>query len=156
MAEKLSDNFSFEELTTTEHRDLLDRNREEAKQYIPKLKRVAVELLEPIRTKYGKVWVNSGFRGPELNKAIGSVPTSQHLAGEAADITIDGIDTDEKKLQVFDWICDESDIEFHQLLIEQNGCVHISLVTGNNDGEIARYDNTTKKKVILRSNYTAV
>ena len=45
-------------------------------------------VLDPARGKWGKpIHVSSGYRCPELNKAVGGVPTSQHLKGEAADIT---------------------------------------------------------------------
>ena len=45
-------------------------------------------VLDPAREKWGKpIHVSSGYRCPELNKAVGGVPTSQHLKGEAADIT---------------------------------------------------------------------
>lgn len=44
-------------------------------------------VLDPLREKWGKpITVNSGYRCPELNRAVGGVATSQHLKGEAADI----------------------------------------------------------------------
>lgn len=44
-------------------------------------------LLEPLRLRYGKpIRVNSGYRSPELNKAVGGSDNSQHMRGEAADI----------------------------------------------------------------------
>ncbi len=45
-------------------------------------------LLEPLRQAYGKpLHVNSGYRCPPLNRAVGGVSSSQHLKGEAADIS---------------------------------------------------------------------
>lgn len=45
-------------------------------------------ILDPLRDMYGKpIIVNSGYRSPELNKAVGGVETSQHVQGLAADIT---------------------------------------------------------------------
>jgi len=45
-------------------------------------------VLDPARERWGKpIHVTSGYRCPALNKAVGGVPTSQHLKGEAADIT---------------------------------------------------------------------
>ena len=35
--------------------------------------------------------VNSGYRSPEHNKAIGGAKNSQHVKGNAADIVVDGI-----------------------------------------------------------------
>lgn len=44
-------------------------------------------VLQPLRDAWGKpLKVNSGYRCKALNAAVGGVPTSQHLKGEAADI----------------------------------------------------------------------
>lgn len=44
-------------------------------------------ILQPLRDAYGKpIIVNSGYRSPELNKAIGGAKNSQHKLGQAADI----------------------------------------------------------------------
>jgi len=48
------------------------------------------EVLEPARERLGKpIVVNSGFRCPIHNAAVGGVANSQHMKGEAADITCD-------------------------------------------------------------------
>lgn len=48
---------------------------------------LVTEVLDPARRKYGKpVIVNSGFRCPIHNSAVGGVNQSQHTKGEAADI----------------------------------------------------------------------
>ena len=45
------------------------------------------EVLDPLRAQYGKpIKVNSGYRCPLKNKAVGGASQSQHIAGEAADI----------------------------------------------------------------------
>ena len=46
-------------------------------------------VLDPARERYGKpIKVNSGYRCPLKNKAVGGVANSQHLKGEAADISV--------------------------------------------------------------------
>ena len=46
-------------------------------------------VLDPLRDAWGgPIKVNSGYRCPVLNKAVGGTPGSQHLRGEAADITV--------------------------------------------------------------------
>lgn len=56
-----------------------------------------ITLLENIRTEWGKfcerhrienpaIRVTSGYRSPELNKAVGGVKTSAHVDGYAADL----------------------------------------------------------------------
>ena len=48
---------------------------------------LVVNVLQPLRTALGvEMPVNSGYRCPELNEAVGGAPTSQHMKGEAADI----------------------------------------------------------------------
>lgn len=57
-----------------------------------------IEKLEQIRTRYGQpLVINSGYRCPDHNKAIGSHPSSTHTQGLAADIapkiiTVDSLD----------------------------------------------------------------
>lgn len=81
-------------------------------------------VLQPLRDVIGPIHINSGYRCPELNKAIGGVPTSQHQKGEAADIRSDKFSARE--------ICDaviNSDIPFDQLIFERKGStewVHVS------------------------------
>lgn len=44
-------------------------------------------VLQPLRDAWGEpLKVNSGYRCKALNAAVGGVPTSQHVKGEAADI----------------------------------------------------------------------
>lgn len=53
-----------------------------------------VKLLENIREAAGgkAVTINSGYRSPEHNKAVGGVSNSQHVKGTAADIVVAGTD----------------------------------------------------------------
>jgi hypothetical protein len=82
-------------------------------------------LLDPIRTKWGKpIKVNSGYRCSKLNRIVGGVSTSQHVLGEAADITV-GSSEENKKL--FEMIL-SMNILFDQLILEDGGkWIHISL-----------------------------
>lgn len=44
-------------------------------------------ILEPLRKEWGSgLTINSGFRCPNLNKAVGGSTTSAHLTGYAADV----------------------------------------------------------------------
>ena len=46
------------------------------------------KVLDPLRARWGKpLKVNSGYRCPRLNAAVGGVITSQHTKGEAVDVT---------------------------------------------------------------------
>jgi hypothetical protein len=84
-------------------------------------------VLQPLRDAMGEsIKIGSGYRCPQLNKAVGGVPNSQHVKGEAADLCIDG---DMKKgKRWFEWI--KSHCDFDQLIMEHNSkgtyWVHVS------------------------------
>lgn len=53
-----------------------------------RLRQLVDYVLDPLREAYGRpIYVNSGYRCPALNRAVGGVAHSRHLTGEAADIT---------------------------------------------------------------------
>ena len=52
------------------------------------VERLVEAVLDPLRQEFGMpIYVNSGYRSSALNAAVGGVQSSQHLRGEAADIT---------------------------------------------------------------------
>jgi len=143
----LSPNFTFEELTRTDNRTLLQKNRDMANAdpaIKANLTRVAVELLEPIRALFKvPVQVNSGYRCPELNASVGGSATSQHVLGEAADIVIKGYETEALEVEAVRKILrEEPGFMFGQMLVEF-GCIHVSLGTKR---EVAHYDVPSKTK----------
>jgi putative chitinase len=89
----LSKNFSFAELTHTDHRSL-DNTPNEGE--IENLRRLAA-FLELVKTQLGgrAVLVNSAFRSAAVNAAVGSSDKSQHRLGTAADIRVPGMTPDE-------------------------------------------------------------
>jgi hypothetical protein len=83
--------------------------------------------LEQLRRRWNNLYgegddpiiINSGFRSPAVNKAVGGVPTSNHLTGCAVDIRCVGI---EQALRYAAILLDISDLnkeDFDELLIEQ-------------------------------------
>ena len=51
------------------------------------VKELVDTVLQPLRDRVGHpLRINSGYRCPELNRAVGGVATSQHVRGEAADV----------------------------------------------------------------------
>ena len=143
----LSEHFTFEELTRTDIRPLLDKNRKlarETPEVLANLTRVAKELLEPIRGVFqAPIQVNSGYRCPELNAAVGGSATSQHVRGEAADIVIRGYESEAQELDAVRRILKAlPNLQFGQMLVEF-GCIHVSL---GSKREVAYYDVPTKTK----------
>lgn len=56
---------------------------------LPNVERLVREVLDPLREWYGRpIYVNSGYRCPQLNRAVGGVADSFHLTGCAADIDV--------------------------------------------------------------------
>ena len=99
-------------------------------------------VLEPVRAKFDKpIIVTSGYRSPELNRAIGSKSdTSQHCKGEAVDFEIAGV----SNLQVALWI--QNNCDFDQLILEfwkdddpNAGWVHCSFKEGSNRKQVLTY-----------------
>lgn len=89
----LSEHFTLEELTHTDHRTLDNTpNIDE----LANLKRLA-QFLESVKTALGgkPIMVNSAFRSKAVNDAVGSKDTSQHRTGCAADIRVPGMTPDE-------------------------------------------------------------
>ena len=83
MSTKLTPHFTFEEMTVTKTGF---KNVPNVSQ-INHLRMLCVNILEPLRERIGQpIHVNSAFRSPLVNKAVGGVATSQHLSGDAADI----------------------------------------------------------------------
>lgn len=99
---------------------------------IENLNRLCDFVLQPVRNYFGRsVVINSGYRSPALNRAIGGAKKSQHVLGQAADIEIPGIPN--KDVAV--WIRDN--LNFDQLILEfydptegpASGWVHVSYVS---------------------------
>lgn len=110
-------------------------------QTVDNLKILVTDLLDPLRIKWGKpLIVSSGYRCPEVNKAVGGVNNSQHLEGRAVDLDIGTIE-DNKKL--FEFIA-TSGLAFDQLILENKGqWVHVSYNINKNRQKILHL-NVTK------------
>lgn len=119
----MSKYFTIEELChsdTANARGIDNIPTEEVKE---NLEALIENVLDPVREWYGKpIYVNSGYRCPELNKAVGGVNNSQHVNGQAADIDV--FDEKENK-KIFDYIVNY--LNFDQCLWENNGAwIHVS------------------------------
>ena len=65
----------------------LDINNTPTKQHKENMVKIAEEVFEPLRMYVGgPVKINSFYRSPELNKAIGGSIKSQHCQGQAIDL----------------------------------------------------------------------
>ena len=123
----LSEHFSLEELTHTDHREF---NNEPNESEIENLKRLA-NFLEQIKTILGgkPIMVNSAFRCKQVNDAVGSKDSSQHRIGCAADIRVPNMTPDEVVKTII-----ASEIGYDQLIREFDRWTHISVpsIAGDN------------------------
>jgi D-alanyl-D-alanine dipeptidase len=112
--------------------------------HIENFKLLAANIFEPIREHFGKpIHISSGYRSDALNKAIGGSKTSQHCAGEAIDIDMDGSANGITNKMVFDYIKDN--LNFDQLIWEFG-------TTSNPDWVHVSYESTGKqRKQVLRA-----
>ena len=91
----MTEHFTFEELTTTTHTDLLDANRGEAREYMKQLKYNA-GALEEVRAILGvPLIVTNGFRGELLNTRVRGSRTSTHRDGTTSDVVPKGMPIEE-------------------------------------------------------------
>lgn len=127
--EMLSEHFSLEEMTRSGEALRRKIGNEPAAGQVENLRQLCLNVLEPVRRRFGATRITSGYRCPELNEAVGGVADSQHIRGEAADIHISDMEVGRK---MFDFIRRHTD--FDQLLFERRvkgGCrwLHVSYTT---------------------------
>jgi putative chitinase len=126
---KLTQNFSLEELTHTDHREY-DNTPNDAE--LENIKRLA-EFLEEVKTLLGgkPIMVNSAFRSKAVNDAVGSKDLSQHRVGCAADLRVPGMTPDDVVKAVI-----ASNLGYDQVIREFDRWTHISI--SNKDGDKPR------------------
>jgi hypothetical protein len=127
---KITEHFTLEELTHTDHREF-DNTPNDAEK--ANLERLAL-LLEQVKELLGgkPIMVNSAFRCKQVNDAVGSKDTSQHRIGCAADIRVPNMTPDEVVKAVI-----ASGIPYDQIIREFDRWTHIS-VTNTVDGSPRR------------------
>ena len=125
----LTKNFTLEELTHTDHRELSNEPNESEK---ANLMRLAV-FLEQVKELLGgkPIMVNSAFRSKAVNDAVGSKDSSQHRVGCAADIRVPNMTPDQIVQAVIG-----SQLEFDQVIREFDRWTHISIP--NHEGDKPR------------------
>ena len=129
-------------------------DNEPNEEQLANMKLVAEKVFEPLRIFInGPIKVNSFFRSPDLNKAIGGSTKSQHCKGQAIDID----DTYGKatNAEMYWWI--KENLDFDQMIWEFGNndnpdWVHISYVSPDKNRnrclKAYREDGKTKYKVI--------
>ena len=137
--------------TTATRRGIINVPKQEIKK---NMELIAEKVFEPLRKWVGgPIRINSFFRCPELNKAIGGSYTSQHCKGQAMDID----DTNCKKTnaEMYEWI--KKNLDFDQMIWEfgteaNPNWVHVSYVSKDKNRnrclKAYKENGKTKYKVI--------
>ena len=86
---KLSKNFCLSEFTRSDTAKRLSINNDNVDmEVVLNLAFLCHMVLQPLRDRFGPITISSGFRTQALNRAVGGAADSQHLRGEAADISL--------------------------------------------------------------------
>ena len=117
---KLTEHFSLEELTHTDHREY-DNTPNDAE--LENLKRLA-EFLEEVKTVLGgkPIMVNSAFRSKQVNDAVGSRDSSQHRIGTAVDFRVPQLTPDQVVKAII-----ASSLPYDQVIREFDRWTHLSI-----------------------------
>lgn len=127
--EQLSRYYNLSQLTAGYSRKLRNFNNTTASQAYCNLKALCQNVLDPIKAKYPTVQINSGYR---IDIPPGGVTNSQHLTGQAVDISFPGLSRE----QLYDRVLEiQQMIPYDQLILEYAngpGWIHISFNTNGN------------------------
>jgi uncharacterized protein YcbK (DUF882 family) len=117
---QLSEHFSLEELTHTDHRQYDNTPNDKE---LANLVRLA-NFLEVVKAVLGgkPIMINSAFRSAQVNAAVGSKDSSQHRTGCAADIRVPGMTPDEVVKAII-----ASDLDYDQVIREFDRWTHVSI-----------------------------
>jgi len=137
---KITNNFTFEELIHSNTAKAKEIDNFPNSEQTDNLRKLAVRLLQPLRDIFGlPMVVSSGFRSEATNKAVGGVKNSQHMKGQAADISV----KEPRKLLA---ILLESGLDFDQAILYddwRNNFLHLSYNSGHNRKQVL-YSKGTK------------
>ena len=151
---KISKHVSYKEGVYSITALRLGLNNDPSDVHLQNMKLLSEKIFEPLRTYVGgPIKINSFYRGPELNKAIGGSSKSQHCHGQAMDI--DDTYGVMSNATMYNWIKDN--LDFDQMIWEfgddnNPAWVHVSYVDpGSNRNRCLkayRKDGKTKYMVI--------
>lgn len=115
----LSQNFTLQELTASQTA-MVNGYTEQytpSQEVIANLKLLAVNVLEPLRSKFGSFSPTVAYRCQRVNKKVGGALNSEHLKGCAIDETFI---KDGKNIcnEVANWIIKESGLKWSKLILE--------------------------------------
>jgi len=152
--QKLSKHVSYKEGVYSTTAKRLGLKNDPTDEHISNMELICEKIFEPLRMHVnGPIKINSFYRGPELNKAVGGSSKSQHCHGQAMDI--DDTYSYASNAEMYKYIKDN--LNFDQMIWEfgtdkNPDWVHVSYVNEdvnrNRCLKAYREDGKTKYKVI--------
>lgn len=141
---QLSKHFSLQEMINSGTASRLGLDNTPNEEQIENLKALCENILEPLREYYESrpIMITSGFRSPQLSKAIASSENSQHCKGEAVDFEIPGFDNRQVAAHIknnFDF--DQLISEYYEDGIIDSGWIHVSF----------KRDGTNRKQSLTKN-----
>lgn len=131
----LSRHFQLSEFTHSRTAEERNIDNTPTPDEVGNLLRLCDRILEPLRELLGKpIRITSGYRCPELNKAVGGAANSAHIQGFAADIQVQDLSVEE----LFNTIAC-SELPYDQVIQEFDRWVHVA---------IADYEKTPRRQVL--------
>lgn len=145
----LSKNFTLAEFTKSQTALRQGIDNTPGPEHLENAKALFENVVQTVREKFGPTTINSGYRGPELNRAVGGSATSQHCNGEAVDIEVPGVaNYDVAKFIQDNLDFDQLILEFYTPGIPDSGWVHVSYKrTGGNRKQVLTAMKEGKKTV---------
>ena len=128
---RLSKNFVLSEITRSNTARRLGISNEPSKEHLANMQVLITELIQPMRDALGPIRISSGYRSPQLNRAIGGSKKSQHCKGQALDLQFwkEGQMCNE---EIYKWVL-KSGVKFDQMINEFDfAWIHISLKESKN------------------------
>lgn len=120
---RLTANFDLDEFLVSGTAERMDIDMTPPLDVRDNLKRLCETLLQPIRDGMGApIGISSGYRPPDLNRAIGGADGSAHQFGRAADFKVIGFTPYDTAIYIRD-----QGLPFDQLICEFNRWVHIAI-----------------------------
>lgn len=145
---QLSKHFTLAEAIKSQTAERMGIDNMPTHEIMDRMKATAEAILEPVRKHFGlPVTINSWYRSPALNRAIGGVDkpgkVSQHTTGHAVDFEVPGV----PNAEVAAWVRDN--LTYDQCIWEygvpgepSSGWVHVSYVWGACRGQCLTVNRT--------------
>jgi len=151
--DKISKHVSYREGVYSRTAERLGLKNDPSDDHLANMKLIAEKVFEPLRIHVGgPIKINSFYRGPELNAAIGGSSKSQHCHGQAIDI--DDTYGHASNAEMYNWI--KANLDYDQMIWEfgtdeNPNWVHVSYVNAeaNRNRCLKAYKDNGKTKYMV-------